>query len=202
MLRHGLYDKVTHVDGGDTTGSNPGLSAIGQDGEIGAVTADMGFGECADPDPRPFGNGVAFAHGDPFFAGEEILIVVSGFDGLCNHRCFDGPFRQQFHPSRIEGDRSIEKHRFEPGDVLFLKLAHPAVIAGTADGVNGYLGILPNKNGTASFLSIDRGERDKSVHPCSPEMFFAAGFVITENAGRKHGGSIAVAASGNLLPRP
>lgn len=190
MLRYGLYNEVPSVDRIDASCSQPGLSTIGYDGKVSAMTADMGAGQRPDPGSRSLRNCAAFAHGNAFVAGEEILIVIARLDGIRNHRGLHDPFRQELHASAIQRDRRIEKHGLEPRNVLLLKLAHPAVVAGAADCVDGDFGILSDEDVAAPFLPVNRSEGDETMHPIGPQMFFAAGLVIAEDAWRKHDRSI------------
>ncbi len=93
MLRYGLYNEVPRVDSIDAACPQPGLSTVGDDGKVRAMTADMGAGQRPDPDSRSLRNRAAFANGNAFVAGEEILIVITRLDGIGNHRGLHGPFR-------------------------------------------------------------------------------------------------------------
>ena len=108
MLRYGLYNEVPSVDRIDASCPQPGLSTIGYDGKVSAMTADMGAAQRPDPGSRSLRNRAAFAHGDAFVAGEEIHIVIARFDGIGNHSGLRGPFRQELHASVIQRDRRIE----------------------------------------------------------------------------------------------
>lgn len=190
MLRYGLYNEVPGIDCIDASCPQPSLSTIGYDGKVSAMTAEVGASQRPYPDSRSLWNRAAFAHGNAFVTGEEILIVIARLDGVGNHRGLHCPFRQKFHPSAVKHDRRVEKHGLEPSDVLLLKLAHPAVVAGAADCVDGDFGILSDEDLAAPFLPVNRSESNKTMHPIWPQMFFAAGLVIAEDAQGEHDRSI------------
>jgi hypothetical protein len=49
---------------------------------------------------------------------------------------------------------------------------------------------LSDEDVAAPFLPVNRSEGDETMHPIGPQMFFAAGLVIAEDAWRKHDRSI------------
>jgi len=183
VFGHGLNDEMAGVDCADGTGSNPSLAAVDHERVVGPVAADMRFAERADPNPRSVGDGPALAHSDAFIAGEELLVGVPRLYRFRDHGCFDGPIRNQLHPSGVQFYRFVQKHRFQPRPVLLLKQAHPSVVALVANRVDRLLRILTIDDWTASFLRFDRSELNEFVHPRRPQMLLTAGIVIAEYAG-------------------
>jgi hypothetical protein len=63
-----------------------------------------------------------------------------------------------------------------------LNKAHPDGIAVVADRSDCLLGVLAIEDGAVRLLDVDRREFDKLVHPVRPEMLWASGLVIAEDA--------------------
>jgi len=191
VLSDGLHEDMPGIDRAHTAGADPGLVVRGlYQGEVGSVVADMRVGQSADPDARSLGNCLVGLEGRTLFTGEELFVVVARLDRLEDHRAKNGPLGQQFHAARVDADRLVEKHRFEPGFALVLNPAHPLVVASVANGINFLLGILAVDHRPVRFLNVDRCELHQPVHPVRPKVLLAPGFVVAKDARWSHTRSI------------
>jgi glutamyl-tRNA reductase len=55
------------------------------------------------------------------------------------------PFRDDLHPAGVDGEGIVFHHVQEARAILVLDLAHPRVIAGVADGIDGLFKIVRDR---------------------------------------------------------
>lgn len=121
MFRDCLDDDVAGINRASTSGPDPCAISVGPpDSVVGAVIADVGILERADPYPGAFGDGPICFEGDPFLTRKELLVAALRLDRLEDHRPENGPLSQQLHSAAVDLYRLIDKHRLQSSASLVL----------------------------------------------------------------------------------